>query len=199
MKCDAVAACWGRVCSCHAASLLHQGRHELASCCEACPGRRWKLPTVLAEVVPVTRAAQCILRRRCQSPDRQSPRESIGGQVTKAGAAGEVLSPGAFAVKGARHFLPPHPLVMGLGFLFVLDAASVAGHAGERAVKSAEAPSPVQEGTGARRTHQPSLPLRSANDGATIGARVHVRKLALLHGCGQPAVYQCTPLHPLVL
>lgn len=117
----------------------------------------------------MTRAAQCIMRRRCQSPDRQSPRESIGGQVTKAGAAGEVLSPGAFAVKGARHFLPPHPLVMGLGFLFVLDAASVAGHAGERAVKSAEAPS-VAQGTGAHRTHHPSLPLRSANDGATMGA-----------------------------
>lgn len=77
-------------------------------------------------------------------------------QVSKEGATGELLAPGAFTVKGTRHFLPPHPLVMGLGFLFVVDAASAAAHAGERAVKSADAATPaaaaaaaVQEETGA--------------------------------------------------
>lgn len=82
----------------------------------------------------------------CRNPAVGSlvdPGSPVVRQVSKEGATGEMLAPGAFSVKGLRHFLPPHPLVMGLGFLFVVDAASAAAHAGERAVKTADAAAPA--------------------------------------------------------
>lgn len=60
-------------------------------------------------------------------------------QVSKVDATGQQLPAGAVSVQGKKNFLPPHPLVMGLAFLFVLDEASAAGHAGERTAKSADA------------------------------------------------------------
>ncbi len=35
-------------------------------------------------------------------------------------------------IRGKKNFLPPNPLVMGLGFLFVLEEGSIARHLGER-------------------------------------------------------------------
>jgi hypothetical protein len=35
-------------------------------------------------------------------------------------------------IRGKKNFLPPSPLVMGIGFLFVLDESSLARHLGER-------------------------------------------------------------------
>ena len=55
-------------------------------------------------------------------------------QVSKTAPTGELLSTGSFTVRGKKNFLPPHPLVMGFGFLFRLDEDSVKNHIGERKV-----------------------------------------------------------------
>ena len=53
-------------------------------------------------------------------------------QVSKTAPTGEYLSTGSFMIRGKKNFLPPNPLVMGLGFLFVLEEGSIARHLGER-------------------------------------------------------------------
>ena len=44
-------------------------------------------------------------------------------QVSKAAPSGEYLPTGSFMIRGKKNFLPPHPLVMGLSFLFKLVSA----------------------------------------------------------------------------
>ena len=53
-------------------------------------------------------------------------------QVSKTAPTGEYLSTGSFMIRGKKNFLPPNPLVMGLGILFVLEEGSIARHLGER-------------------------------------------------------------------
>ncbi|CAG5087321.1 Oidioi.mRNA.OKI2018_I69.PAR.g11517.t1.cds [Oikopleura dioica] len=48
---------------------------------------------------------------------------------------GEYLTTGSFMIRGKKNYLPPSQLVLGFGFLFKLDDASVARHAGERRIK----------------------------------------------------------------
>lgn len=66
-------------------------------------------------------------------------------QVSKTAPTGEYLTTGSFMVRGRKNFLPPHPLIMGLGFLFKLDDSSLAGHLGERAVRSVDTDSSVPD------------------------------------------------------
>lgn len=54
-------------------------------------------------------------------------------QVSKTAPTGEYLTTGSFIIRGRKNYLPPQPLVMGLGFLFRLDESCIAGHLGERA------------------------------------------------------------------
>jgi len=44
-------------------------------------------------------------------------------QVSKTAPSGEYLPTGSFMIRGKKNFLPPHPLVMGLSFLFKLVRA----------------------------------------------------------------------------
>ena len=53
-------------------------------------------------------------------------------QVSKTAPSGEYLTTGSFMIRGKKNFLPPNPLVMGIGLLFVLDESSLARHLGER-------------------------------------------------------------------
>ena len=46
-------------------------------------------------------------------------------QVSKTAPSGEYLPTGSFMVRGKKNFLPPHPLVMGLSFLFKLVSCSL--------------------------------------------------------------------------
>lgn len=41
-------------------------------------------------------------------------------QVSKTAPGGEYLPTGSFMIRGRKNFLPPHPLIMGLTFLFKL-------------------------------------------------------------------------------
>ena len=45
-------------------------------------------------------------------------------QVSKSAPSGEFLPTGSFMVRGAKNFLPPHPLVMGFALLFKLVSQS---------------------------------------------------------------------------
>jgi hypothetical protein len=56
-------------------------------------------------------------------------------QVSKTAPSGEYLSTGSFMIRGKKNYLPPSQLVLGFGFLFKLDDACVARHAGERKIK----------------------------------------------------------------
>lgn len=56
-------------------------------------------------------------------------------QVSKTAPTGEYLTVGSFMIRGKKNFLPPHPLVMGLGILFRLDESSLASHLNERRVR----------------------------------------------------------------
>eukprot|EP00958_Prasinococcus_capsulatus_P008112 scaffold766_cov560-Prasinococcus_capsulatus_cf.AAC.3 len=53
-------------------------------------------------------------------------------QVSKTAPTGEYLTTGSFMVRGRKNFLPPTPLVMGYGLLFMLDDLSLPNHIGER-------------------------------------------------------------------
>jgi predicted ribosome quality control (RQC) complex YloA/Tae2 family protein len=57
-------------------------------------------------------------------------------QVSKSAPTGEYLPTGSFMVRGRKNYLPPQPLVFGLGFLFRLEDACVERHRGERAIRS---------------------------------------------------------------
>jgi hypothetical protein len=46
-------------------------------------------------------------------------------QVSKTAPSGEYLPTGSFMIRGKKNFLPPHPLVMGLSFLFRLVTPSI--------------------------------------------------------------------------
>ena len=42
------------------------------------------------------------------------------------------MTTGSFIIRGKKNFLPPNPLVMGLGILFVLEESCIGRHLGER-------------------------------------------------------------------
>jgi len=54
-------------------------------------------------------------------------------QVSKTAPSGEYLKTGSMMIRGRKNYLPPQPLVMGLGWLFKLEEGSIASHLGERA------------------------------------------------------------------
>ena len=57
-------------------------------------------------------------------------------QVTKESGHGFRLPTGIFGTHGQKHYLPPSPLVMGVGLLFRVGLGSVARHAADRRVRS---------------------------------------------------------------
>ncbi|KAK9837244.1 hypothetical protein WJX81_001363 [Elliptochloris bilobata] len=59
-------------------------------------------------------------------------------QVSKSAPSGEYLPTGSFMVRGAKQFLPPHPLVMGFALLFKLDESCIGAHLGERAPRGTD-------------------------------------------------------------
>ncbi|KAL6066045.1 Nuclear export mediator factor NEMF [Balamuthia mandrillaris] len=56
-------------------------------------------------------------------------------QVSKTAPSGEYLVTGSFMIRGKKNYLPPAPLVMGLGFLFKLDESSIPNHVNERRIR----------------------------------------------------------------
>lgn len=59
-------------------------------------------------------------------------------QVSKTAPTGEYLTVGSFMIRGKKNFLPPHPLIMGVGILFRLDESSLGSHLNERRVRGEE-------------------------------------------------------------
>ncbi|PRP86190.1 nuclear export mediator factor Nemf-like [Planoprotostelium fungivorum] len=53
-------------------------------------------------------------------------------QVSKSAPSGEYLTTGSFMIRGKKNFLPPSPLIMGLGFMFKLHESCLAKHLHER-------------------------------------------------------------------
>ncbi|KAH7316504.1 fibronectin-binding protein A N-terminus-domain-containing protein [Stachybotrys elegans] len=53
-------------------------------------------------------------------------------QVSKSAPTGEFLPPGSFMVRGKKNFLPPAPLLLGLGFMFKISEESKAKHVKHR-------------------------------------------------------------------
>ena len=106
-------------------------------------------------------------------------------QVSKTAPTGESLPTGSFVIRGKKNFLPPQPLVMGLGLLFLLvctglsigvfptipsstechlqDESSLAGHIGERAVRLGSIPMPDRT-EGEARASMPSADEESNRD-----------------------------------
>ncbi|CAL8464758.1 g4293 [Coccomyxa elongata] len=89
-------------------------------------------------------------------------------QVSKAAPSGEYLPTGSFMIRGRKNFLPPHPLIMGLTFLFKLDESCIAGHLGERAPKSADGDDSLLSGQDAG---VPSVAAPSGANGAASGSK----------------------------
>jgi hypothetical protein len=93
-------------------------------------------------------------------------------QVSKIPPTGEYLTPGSFMVRGKKNFLPPTPLVCGIGLLFKIDESCIVNHLHERKAKGldddANNPSPSEEvgptmgGGGGRRAVTTAV----ADDGA---------------------------------
>jgi hypothetical protein len=48
------------------------------------------------------------------------------------------LSTGSFMIRGKKNFIPPAPLVMGLGLLFRVEDDCIPRHANERRVRGAQ-------------------------------------------------------------
>jgi len=59
-------------------------------------------------------------------------------QVSKSAPSGEYLSTGSFVIRGRKNFLPPAQLVLGFGFLFLLDDESAARNRLRRQERAAE-------------------------------------------------------------
>lgn len=53
-------------------------------------------------------------------------------QVSKAAATGEYLAAGSFTVRGAKNYLPPAPLLLGLGIMFKISDGSKSKHTKHR-------------------------------------------------------------------
>ncbi|KAF7559347.1 hypothetical protein G7046_g4798 [Stylonectria norvegica] len=53
-------------------------------------------------------------------------------QVSKSAPTGEFLPTGSFMIKGKKNFLPPAPLLLGLGFMFKISEESKAKHVKHR-------------------------------------------------------------------
>ena len=62
-------------------------------------------------------------------------------QMTKFTPSGDILPTGMFAVKGEKNFLPPAPLVLGLGLLWKISDGSKAQHVKHRNSQHVSAPS----------------------------------------------------------
>lgn len=59
-------------------------------------------------------------------------------QVSKTAPSGEYLGTGSFMVRGRKNFLPPAPLALSFGFMFVLDEESAAKRRAIRLEKEAQ-------------------------------------------------------------
>ena len=64
-------------------------------------------------------------------------------QVSKTAPSGEYLTKGSFIIRGKKNFLPPNPLVMGLGIFFLLEESCISRHLGERTVGGQSESDPV--------------------------------------------------------
>eukprot|EP01117_Protostelium_nocturnum_P006408 TRINITY_DN2310_c0_g4_i1.p1 TRINITY_DN2310_c0_g4~~TRINITY_DN2310_c0_g4_i1.p1 ORF type:complete len:1128 (-),score=530.66 TRINITY_DN2310_c0_g4_i1:37-3420(-) len=53
-------------------------------------------------------------------------------QVSKSAPSGEYLTTGSFMIRGKKNYLPPSPLIMGLGFMFKVHESCLANHLNER-------------------------------------------------------------------
>ncbi|PJF18364.1 hypothetical protein PSACC_01818 [Paramicrosporidium saccamoebae] len=58
-------------------------------------------------------------------------------QVSKTAPSGEFLPTGSFMIRGKKNFLPPSPLILGFGFMFILDEESSAKRKASRLAKEA--------------------------------------------------------------
>ncbi|CAM8905650.1 unnamed protein product [Rhodiola kirilowii] len=85
-------------------------------------------------------------------------------QVSKTAPTGEYLTVGSFMIRGKKNFLPPHPLIMGFGLLFLLDESSLGSHLNERRVRGEEDGVNEAEETGVPDDHSET---ESENDEAT--------------------------------
>jgi len=59
-------------------------------------------------------------------------------QVSKSAPTGEYLPTGSFIIRGRKNFLPPAPLIMGIGILFRVDESCAGSHVGERNIRGTE-------------------------------------------------------------
>lgn len=58
-------------------------------------------------------------------------------QVSKTAPSGEYLATGSFMIRGKKNFLPPAQLVLGFGFMFLLDEESTQRHKAQRLEREA--------------------------------------------------------------
>ncbi|KAM0323125.1 hypothetical protein ACHAQA_008975 [Verticillium albo-atrum] len=63
-------------------------------------------------------------------------------QVSKSAPTGEYLPSGSFMVRGQKNFLPPAPLILGLGIMFRISEESKAKHVKHR-LRGTETPTPA--------------------------------------------------------
>ncbi|KFA48617.1 hypothetical protein S40293_04545 [Stachybotrys chartarum IBT 40293] len=67
-------------------------------------------------------------------------------QVSKSAPTGEFLPAGSFMVRGKKNFLPPGPLLLGLGFMFKISEESKAKHIKHRLHESASSADSEEKG-----------------------------------------------------
>ncbi|BDA50353.1 probable nuclear export mediator factor Nemf [Coccomyxa sp. Obi] len=91
-------------------------------------------------------------------------------QVSKTAPSGEYLPTGSFMIRGRKNFLPPHPLIMGLTFLFKLDESCIAGHLGERAPKSVDDDDSMSQSLPDQDAGVPSIAAPSGANGTACAA-----------------------------
>jgi predicted ribosome quality control (RQC) complex YloA/Tae2 family protein len=68
-------------------------------------------------------------------------------QVSKTAPSGEFLPTGSFMIRGKKNFLPPSPLILGFGFMFILDEESSAKRKTSRLSKEAAREAGGETGT----------------------------------------------------
>ncbi|KAG7128254.1 Ribosome quality control complex subunit 2 like protein [Verticillium longisporum] len=83
-------------------------------------------------------AATVIVKNKQDTPDAPIPPSTLAqagmlaDQVSKSAPTGEYLPAGSFMVRGQKNFLPPAPLVLGLGIMFRISEESKAKHVKHR-------------------------------------------------------------------
>lgn len=85
-------------------------------------------------------------------------------QVSKTAPSGEYLGTGSFMVRGRKNFLPPTQLVMGFGFMFVLDETATLARRESRLLKEARRDSDAASGTDTTATSKYLAQLDIATD-----------------------------------